>query len=160
MLVFVRDNNVEQALKALKKKMQREGMFREMKRRKAYEKPSEKKAREKGEAIRRSRKAARKLAQREGLLPMPKRKVPRGRAALAPLDFRRARRRWTQHAQVQGRPEGAFLRRQHRARRRRHLQDRRQLPEENGDQQYRIQSADGPRERVAKESQLSAVETL
>ncbi len=76
MLVFVRDNNVEQALKALKKKMQREGVFREMKRRKAYEKPSEKKAREKGEAIRRSRKAARKLAQREGLLPMPKRKVP------------------------------------------------------------------------------------
>ncbi len=78
MLVFVRDNNVEQALKALKKKMQREGVFREMKRRKAYEKPSEKKAREKGEAIRRARKAARKLAQREGLLPMPKRKVPLG----------------------------------------------------------------------------------
>ncbi len=76
MLVFVRDNNVEQALRALKKKMQREGVFREMKRRKAYEKPSEKRAREKGEAIRRSRKAARKLAQREGLLPMPKRKVP------------------------------------------------------------------------------------
>jgi len=76
LLVFVRDNNVEQALKALKKKMQREGVFREMKRRKAYEKPSEKRAREKGEAIRRSRKAARKLAQREGLLPMPKRKIP------------------------------------------------------------------------------------
>jgi ribosomal protein S21 len=36
--VFVRDNNVEQALKVLKKKMQREGVFREMKRRKAYEK--------------------------------------------------------------------------------------------------------------------------
>jgi small subunit ribosomal protein S21 len=78
LLVFVRDNNVEQALKALKKKMQREGMFREMKRRKAYEKPSEKRAREKGEAIRRSRKAARKLAQREGLLPMPKRRAPMG----------------------------------------------------------------------------------
>jgi small subunit ribosomal protein S21 len=75
LIVVVRDNNVEQALRALKKKMQREGVFREMKRRKAYEKPSEKKAREKGEAIRRSRKAARKLAQREGLLPMPKRKV-------------------------------------------------------------------------------------
>ena len=74
MIVVVRDNNVEQALRALKKKMQREGVFREMKRRKAYEKPSEKRAREKGEAIRRSRKAARKLAQREGLLPMPKRK--------------------------------------------------------------------------------------
>jgi small subunit ribosomal protein S21 len=39
--VLVRDNNVEQALKVLKRKMQREGVFREMKRRKAYEKPSE-----------------------------------------------------------------------------------------------------------------------
>jgi len=38
--VFVRDNNVDQALKALKKKMQREGLFREMKLRKHYEKPS------------------------------------------------------------------------------------------------------------------------
>ncbi len=74
MQVVVRDNNIDQALKVLKKKMQREGVFREMKRRKSYEKPSEKRAREKGEAIRRSRKAARKLAQREGLLPMPKRK--------------------------------------------------------------------------------------
>jgi ribosomal protein S21 len=39
--VFVRDNNVDQALKALKKKMQREGIFREMKLRSHYEKPSE-----------------------------------------------------------------------------------------------------------------------
>jgi small subunit ribosomal protein S21 len=39
--VFVRDNNVDQALRVLKKKMQREGVFREMRRRKAYEKPSE-----------------------------------------------------------------------------------------------------------------------
>jgi len=70
--VFVRDNNVDQALKVLKKKMQREGVFREMKRRKAYEKPSERKTREKAEAIRRARKSARKLAQREGLIPRPK----------------------------------------------------------------------------------------
>jgi small subunit ribosomal protein S21 len=67
--VFVRDNNVDQALRVLKKKMQREGVFREMKRRRAYEKPSERKTREKAEAIRRARKAARKLAQREGLDP-------------------------------------------------------------------------------------------
>jgi small subunit ribosomal protein S21 len=67
--IVVRDNNVEQALKALKKKMQREGTFREMKRRNHYEKPSEKKARQKAEAIRRARKLARKRAQREGLLP-------------------------------------------------------------------------------------------
>ena len=73
MQVIVRDNNVEQALRVLKKKMQREGIFREIKLRQAYEKPSEKKTREKAEAIRRSRKAARKLAQRDGLLPMPKR---------------------------------------------------------------------------------------
>ncbi len=70
MQVLVRDNNVDQALKALKKKMQREGIFREMKLRGHYEKPSEKKAREKAEAIRRARKLARKKLQREGLLPM------------------------------------------------------------------------------------------
>ena len=70
MQVLVRDNNVDQALKALKKKMQREGIFREMKLRGHYEKPSEKKAREKAEAIRRARKLARKRMQREGLLPM------------------------------------------------------------------------------------------
>jgi small subunit ribosomal protein S21 len=67
--VLVRDNNVDQALRALKKKMQREGIFREMKLRNYFEKPSEKKAREKAEAIRRARKLARKKLQREGLLP-------------------------------------------------------------------------------------------
>ena len=67
--VLVRDNNVDQALKALKKKMQREGIFREMKLRGHYEKPSEKKACERAEAIRRARKLARKKMQREGLLP-------------------------------------------------------------------------------------------
>ena len=65
MQVVVRDNNVDQALRALKKKMQREGIFREMKLRNYYEKPSEKRAREKAEAIRRARKIARKKAQRE-----------------------------------------------------------------------------------------------
>ena len=74
--VFVRDNNVDQALKALKKKMQREGVFREMKLRSHYEKPSERKARERSEAIRRARKVARKKLQREGLLPMKPRVVP------------------------------------------------------------------------------------
>ena len=68
MQVSVRDNNVDQALRALKKKLQREGVFREMKLRQPYEKPSIKKAREKTEAIRRARKLARKKAQREGLL--------------------------------------------------------------------------------------------
>ena len=67
MQVTVRDNNVDQALKALKKKkMQREGIFREMKLRNHYEKPSEKRAREKAEAIRRGRKLARKKLLRDG----------------------------------------------------------------------------------------------
>jgi small subunit ribosomal protein S21 len=71
--VVVRDNNVDQALRALKKKMQREGIFREMKLRNYYEKPSEKRAREKAEAIRRARKLARKTAQREaGIAPKPR----------------------------------------------------------------------------------------
>ena len=77
MQVIVRDNNVDQALRALKKKLQREGVFREMKARRAYEKPSEKRAREKAEAVRRARKVARKQAQREGLLPGPKKKPTR-----------------------------------------------------------------------------------
>ncbi len=75
MQVFVRDNNVDQALRVLKKKMQREGIFREMKLRGHYEKPSEKKTREKVEAIRRARKLARKKMQRDGLLPMKPRVV-------------------------------------------------------------------------------------
>jgi small subunit ribosomal protein S21 len=93
--VFVRDNNVEQALslRALKKKMQREGVFREMKRRKAYEKPSERRNREKAEAIRRARKAARKQAQREGLHAVPSGAPGRSEfVAQAPADARWAPR--------------------------------------------------------------------
>ncbi|HLB81116.1 MAG: 30S ribosomal protein S21 [Dongiaceae bacterium] len=66
MQVVVRDNNVDQALRALKKKLQREGVFREMKLRRSYEKPSERRAREKAEAIRRHRKLMRKRMDREG----------------------------------------------------------------------------------------------
>ena len=61
--VTVRDNNVDQALRVLKKKMQREGIYREMKMRKHYEKPSEKRVRQEAEAVRRSRKLARKKAE-------------------------------------------------------------------------------------------------
>ena len=68
MQVNVRDNNVEQAMRALKKKLQREGVFREMKLQQHFEIPSVKKAREKAEAVRRARKLARKKAQREGAL--------------------------------------------------------------------------------------------
>jgi small subunit ribosomal protein S21 len=64
-LVTVRDNNVEQALRVLKKKMQREGIFREMKMRRDFEKPSEKRKREKAEAVRRARKLDRKRKDRD-----------------------------------------------------------------------------------------------
>lgn len=86
MQVIVRDNNIDQALRVLKKKLQREGLFREMKARRAYEKPSEKRARKKADAIRRDRKAARKLAQREGLLPGRKRKPVTPRPGARPSD--------------------------------------------------------------------------
>ena len=84
MQVLVRDNNIDQALKALKKKMQREGIFREMRQRRAYEKPSEKRTRERAEAVRRARKLARKQAQREGLLPAPKRRAKVSAAGARP----------------------------------------------------------------------------
>ena len=67
LLVQVRDNNVDQALRALKKKMQREGLYREMRMRRHYEKPSEKRAREKAEAVRRYRKLLRKRRERDEL---------------------------------------------------------------------------------------------
>ncbi|MFB9269592.1 30S ribosomal protein S21 [Bradyrhizobium erythrophlei] len=86
MQVLVRDNNIDQALRVLKKKMQREGVFREMKRRRSYEKPSEKRSREKSEAVRRARKLARKQAIREGLIPAPpKREFPVRKPALPAL---------------------------------------------------------------------------
>lgn len=66
MFVMVRDNNVEQALRMLKKKMQREGIYREMKLRRHFEKPCERKAREKSESARRHRKLMRKRLEREG----------------------------------------------------------------------------------------------
>jgi small subunit ribosomal protein S21 len=67
MQIIVRDNNVDQALRALKKKLQREGVYREMKLRRHYEKPSEKRAREKAAAVRRARKLERKRAERDGV---------------------------------------------------------------------------------------------
>ena len=85
MQVLVRDNNIDQALRVLKKKMQREGVFREMKRRRSYEKPSEKVAREKNEAIRRARKVARKKAIREGLIAAPRNKRLDDRKGGSPL---------------------------------------------------------------------------
>jgi small subunit ribosomal protein S21 len=67
MQIIVRDNNVDQALRALKKKLQREGVYREMKLRRHYEKPSEKRARERAAAVRRARKMERKRMERDGI---------------------------------------------------------------------------------------------
>ena len=66
MEVQVRDNNIEQALRALKKKMQREGVYREMKMRRHFEKPSERRVREQSETMRRYRKLMRKRMDRDG----------------------------------------------------------------------------------------------
>jgi len=68
MEVSVRDNNVDQALRALKKKLQREGVYREMKMRRFFEKPSEKRAREQAAAVRRARKLERKRLERDGVV--------------------------------------------------------------------------------------------
>ena len=68
MQIIVRDNNVDQALRALKKKLQREGVYREMKLRRHYEKPSEKRARERAAAVRRARKLERKRMERDGAM--------------------------------------------------------------------------------------------
>lgn len=81
MQVLVRDNNIDQALRVLKKKMQREGVFREMRQRRFYEKPSEQSNREKSEAIRRARKAARKRLEREGLIDPKRKKMLEAKAA-------------------------------------------------------------------------------
>lgn len=60
MQVLVRFNNVEQAIRTLKKKLQREGVFRVMKMKRQFEKPSEAKVRKAAEARRRSRKLERR----------------------------------------------------------------------------------------------------
>ena len=65
MLITVRENNVDQALRALKEKLQREGVYREMKLRRHYEKPSENRAREHTAAVSRARKADRKREERD-----------------------------------------------------------------------------------------------
>ena len=54
--VLVRDNNVEQALRVAKRKSQKEGLYREMKERQRYEKPTTKRKRLKEEAIRNEKK--------------------------------------------------------------------------------------------------------
>lgn len=66
MEVIVNDNNVDHALRILKKKMQREGIYKDMKIHRHFEKPSEKKARKQVESIRRFRKMMRKRLEKDG----------------------------------------------------------------------------------------------
>ncbi len=84
MQVLVRDNNVDQALRVLKRKMQREGVFREMKRRRFYEKPSDRATREKAESVSRRRKLARKQAIRDGLIAARPKRMTSGKRLAAP----------------------------------------------------------------------------
>jgi small subunit ribosomal protein S21 len=74
--VLVRDNNIDQALRLLKKRLQQEGVFREMRLRESYEKPSVKRAREKAEGIRRAHKLAQKKLHRELGISAPKKPRP------------------------------------------------------------------------------------
>ena len=64
--VLVRDNNVEKALRVLKKKLQKDGMFRELRLRQHFEKPSLKKQRKLKESLRRIAKEKRLKRLKEG----------------------------------------------------------------------------------------------
>jgi small subunit ribosomal protein S21 len=64
--VKVNESNLEQALRVLKKKMQREGVYRDMKVHRHFEKPSEKKTRKRVEAIRRYNKLMRRRLEKDG----------------------------------------------------------------------------------------------
>jgi small subunit ribosomal protein S21 len=63
--VKVFNNNVEKAIRVLKKKILKEGIIRELKERRYYEKPSEKKLKEQKENIRRWRKAQKRRMERD-----------------------------------------------------------------------------------------------
>jgi small subunit ribosomal protein S21 len=58
--ITVRDNNVEKALRTFKRRLQKEGVFREIKKRRFHEKPSLRKKRKRREAARRRAKALRR----------------------------------------------------------------------------------------------------
>jgi len=76
MQILVRDNNIEQALRVLKRKLQRDGLFRELRERRSLREAFREKTRRKAQAVRRARKLIRKQAEREGLLPTPPKRAP------------------------------------------------------------------------------------
>jgi small subunit ribosomal protein S21 len=67
MEISVVEGNLEQAMRVMKKKMQKEGVYREIRLRKFYEKKSEKKRRRQAESIRRIRKKNKKLRAENGI---------------------------------------------------------------------------------------------
>ena len=64
--VIVRDNNVEKALRTLKRMVQKSGLNKELRNRKAYMKPSEERQKKASEAKRRLQKNLKKRMLREG----------------------------------------------------------------------------------------------
>ena len=66
MQVVVKNGNVERAMRTLKKKLQKEGLLKELKQKQYFEKPSEKKARKKAEGIKRYQRNLKKKMERVG----------------------------------------------------------------------------------------------
>ena len=66
MQVVVKNSNVERAMRTLKKKLQKEGLLRELKQKQYFEKPSAKKARKKAEGIKRYQRNLKKKMERVG----------------------------------------------------------------------------------------------
>ncbi len=66
MQVVVKNGNVERAMRTLKKKIQKEGLLRELKQKQYFEKPSAKKARKKAEGIKRYQRNLKKKMERVG----------------------------------------------------------------------------------------------
>ena len=66
MQVVVKNGNVERAMRTLKKKIQKEGLLRELKQKQYFEKPSAKRARKKAEGIKRYQRNLKKKMERVG----------------------------------------------------------------------------------------------
>ena len=64
--VVVKNGNVDRAMRTLRKKLQKEGLLKELKQRQYFEKPSAKKARKKAEGIKRYQRNLRKKMERLG----------------------------------------------------------------------------------------------
>ena len=66
MQIVVKNGNVERAMRTLKKKLQKEGLLKELKQKQYFEKPSAKKARKKAEGVKRYQRNLKKKQERLG----------------------------------------------------------------------------------------------